>query len=202
MRVHYFPFNTMPFQFNKQMLCANIESQGSMHFINIRFLSLAEKHRPSLKKKPRILFTQGYFRSCLLKNGPLIFEKSVFKMVNIVLIFNNYLPLWQNVSLYLNKLMNSYSLYVHLACGMSGLRQVLKSGSDILLSTLGNKYRYQWHRSSKNDLKTVAPCHSRCGTLKNPHCSMAMSAEYRSTFAALHGQWWRLHMSKKILKRD
>ena len=96
--------------------------------------------------------------------------------------------------------MNSYSLYVHLACGMSGLRQVLKSGSDILLSTLGNKYRYQWHRSSKNDLKTVAPCHSRCGTLKNPHCSMAMSAEYRSTFAALHRQWWRLHRSKKFLR--
>ena len=37
-------------------------------------------------------------------------------------------------------------------------------------------------------VKTDAPCHSRCGTLKNPHCSMAISAEYRSKFAALHRQ--------------
>ena len=28
-----------------------------------------------------------------------------------------------------------------------------------------------------------------CGTLKNPHCSMAMSAEHRSKFAALHREW-------------
>ena len=27
---------------------------------------------------------------------------------------------------------------------------------------------------------------STCGTLKNPHCSMAMSAEHMSKFAALH----------------
>ena len=30
------------------------------------------------------------------------------------------------------------------------------------------------------------PCRSGCGTLKNPHCSMAMSAEHRSKFAALY----------------
>ena len=30
--------------------------------------------------------------------------------------------------------------------------------------------------------KLDAPCHSRCGTLQNTHCSMAMSAEYRSNF--------------------
>ena len=35
-----------------------------------------------------------------------------------------------------------------------------------------------------------------CGTLKNPHCSMDMSAEHRSKFAALQRQWWRLHMSE------
>ena len=33
---------------------------------------------------------------------------------------------------------------------------------------------------------TIGPCHSRCGTLKSQHCSMAMSAEFRSTFVALH----------------
>ena len=38
-----------------------------------------------------------------------------------------------------------------------------------------------------------APCHSRCGTLKGPHCSMAMSAEQRSKFEAL---------SEKILEWD
>ena len=27
---------------------------------------------------------------------------------------------------------------------------------------------------------------------------MAMSAEHRSKFAALHLQWWRLHMSEKF----
>ena len=43
-----------------------------------------------------------------------------------------------------------------------------------------------------------APCHSRCGTLKNPLCSKTMSAEHRSKFAALHRQWWRLYMSIKF----
>ena len=27
---------------------------------------------------------------------------------------------------------------------------------------------------------------------------MAVSAQHRSKFAALHRQWWRLHMSKKF----
>ena len=43
-------------------------------------------------------------------------------------------------------------------------------------------------------LLTDSSCHIRCCTLKNPHCSMAMSAEHRSKFAVLHRQWWRLHM--------
>ena len=29
-------------------------------------------------------------------------------------------------------------------------------------------------------------CHSKCGALKNPHCSMAMSAEDDLKFAAIH----------------
>ena len=45
---------------------------------------------------------------------------------------------------------------------------------------------------------TDALCHSRCGTLRNPHCSMAVGAEHRSKFAALHRQWWRLQMSEKF----
>ena len=31
---------------------------------------------------------------------------------------------------------------------------------------------------------------------------MVMSAEHRSTFSTLHRQWWRLHVSKKILEWD
>ena len=37
--------------------------------------------------------------------------------------------------------------------------------------------------------KQMPHCHNRYGTLMNPHCSMAMSAEQRSTFVALHRQW-------------
>ena len=44
-------------------------------------------------------------------------------------------------------------------------------------------------------LKAGAPWDGRCGTLKNPHCSMA---EHRSKFAAFHRYWWRLVMSEKF----
>ena len=47
-------------------------------------------------------------------------------------------------------------------------------------------------------LYTDAPCHSRCGTLKIPQCSMVISAEHRSKFAALQRQSWRLQMSEKF----
>ena len=40
--------------------------------------------------------------------------------------------------------------------------------------------------------------HSKCGTLRNPQCSMTMSAGYRSKFVALHWRWWHLHMSEKF----
>ena len=43
-----------------------------------------------------------------------------------------------------------------------------------------------------------APCYSKCGTLKNTHCSIAMSAEHGWKFAALHRQWRCLHMSEKF----
>ena len=58
------------------------------------------------------------------------------------------------------------------------------------------------HGSSEMTIINWCPCHSRCGTLKNPHCSMAMSAEHISKFAALHRQWWRLHMTNKQTKRS
>ena len=74
--------------------------------------------------------------------------------------------------------------------------QVIKAGSDsytrkcsaIGVSVTGPR---RW------PLLTDAPCHSRCSTLKNPH-HLAMSVEHRSKFAALHWQWWRLHMSEKF----
>ena len=45
--------------------------------------------------------------------------------------------------------------------------------------------------------KTNAPCHSRCGTQKNPRL-VAMSAEHRSKFAALHWQWCHFRLSEKF----
>ena len=65
----------------------------------------------------------------------------------------------------------------------------LKKRSAIGVSVTGSR---KW------PLLTDAPCYSRCGTLKNPHCSMAISVEQRSKFAALHRQLWRLHMSEKF----
>ena len=51
--------------------------------------------------------------------------------------------------------------------------------------------------------KTDAPCHSRCGTLRNPHCSWSLDlgAEHSSTFSALHRQWCRLQMTNSRVGR-
>ena len=62
--------------------------------------------------------------------------------------------------------------------------------------TLG--IRCECHGSSEMTIINGCPCHSRCGMLKNPNCSMILSAYHRSKFAALHRQWWRLHMSEKF----
>ena len=83
---------------------------------------------------------------------------------------------------------------------------VVKTGSDrsiakrsaLGLSVTGTR---RW------PLQTDAPCHSGFGTLKNLHCSMVMSAEHSfwSKCAALHRQWWRLHMSRvgrKTIKKS
>ena len=40
------------------------------------------------------------------------------------------------------------------------------------------------------------PVSQLCGTLKNSHFSMAISAEHRSKFATLHRRWWCLQMSE------
>ena len=60
---------------------------------------------------------------------------------------------------------------------------VVKTGSDS--STTKRPVSVMGPRRSP--LKTAAPCHSRCGTLKNPHCSMAISFEHRSKFATFTG---------------
>ena len=41
------------------------------------------------------------------------------------------------------------------------------------------------------------PRHSRCDTVKVPHCSMTTRVQYRLK-AALHRQWWRLYVSDKF----
>jgi hypothetical protein len=42
---------------------------------------------------------------------------------------------------------------------------------------------------SDETVKYEVPCRSRCGMIKIPPCSKALSAEYRPKFAALHWQW-------------
>ena len=52
--------------------------------------------------------------------------------------------------------------------------EVGKIGCVSHCKMLGN--RCECHGSSKMTIIMDVPCHSRCGTLKNPHCSMAMCA--------------------------
>ena len=59
---------------------------------------------------------------------------------------------------------------------MSSKQEVHAKRSGIVLSVTGPQ---RW------PLQTDAPCHSRCGTLNNPHCSMTISAGHRSKFAVL-----------------
>ena len=58
-----------------------------------------------------------------------------------------------------------------------------------LLLTLGN--RCECHRSLEMTIKTICPV--VCGTPKNPHCSMAISAGHRSKFVAIPRQYeWKI----------
>ena len=77
-----------------------------------------------------------------------------------------------------------------------------KSLKQVINSTLPtSRQRCIRHASSWMTLKKDAPCHSRCDTLKIPHCSMALSAEH-DKFAVLHRLWRSLHFSKKNLGWD
>ena len=71
-----------------------------------------------------------------------------------------------------------------LACERTGFdprsRQTYVVKIDDSDSSTGN--RCECHGSWGMTIKN--PCLSSRGTLKNPHCSMAMSVEYRSTFEA------------------
>ena len=67
---------------------------------------------------------------------------------------------------------------------------------QLLFQTLGN--RCECHVPWRWPLYTKLLCDSRCGTLKNSHCSMAMSAEHRSKREGLHSKWWRLPMREKF----
>ena len=78
----------------------------------------------------------------------------------------------------------------------------LKHVATAPIQTLGN--RCDCHGSS--EMTTIrcyidGPCHSRCGKLKIPHCSKAMSVEHRSKLTVLNRQWWCLQMSEKFSSR-
>jgi hypothetical protein len=58
-------------------------------------------------------------------------------------------------------------------------------------------WSFGWNR------KTEVPCHSWWGTTKIPPCLKALSSEHLFiglNFAALHRQWWRLHISETFLQ--
>ena len=50
----------------------------------------------------------------------------------------------------------------------------------------------------RRQLYTDAPCHSRCGRLKNLNCSMTTSTKHRSTFEAFHLLWWCFYVIGKF----
>ena len=63
---------------------------------------------------------------------------------------------------------------------------VVGTGSDSFIAKRSAK-GCECHGSSEMTILNGCPVSQyMCGTLKNPHCSMAMSAEHRSKFAALH----------------
>ena len=77
--------------------------------------------------------------------------------------------------------------------------QVVKTSSD---SSTAKRIRCECHGSSEMTIINGAPCNSRCGTLKNPHWSMVMSAEHRSKFGDVskwvkHSRVGRKTLNKK-----
>ena len=56
--------------------------------------------------------------------------------------------------------------------------------------------RCEYHRSSEMTIIKGRPVSQWVRHVKEPHCSIAMSAEHRSKFAALYRQWWNLQWVK------
>ena len=76
------------------------------------------------------------------------------------------------------QLVRAFTSHAEVGCSMSQLRKtlVVKTGNDNSIK------RSEIMGSRSSTLQTETLCHCRCGTLKNAHCSMAMSAKYRSKF--------------------
>jgi hypothetical protein len=60
----------------------------------------------------------------------------------------------------------------------------------------------EWDSPSDETGKTEAPCHSRCGTIKIPPCSEALSAEHRPKFCSPSPVMVTSLYKWKILERD
>ena len=96
-------------------------------------------------------------------------------------------------SLYKERRAGTVGDSVYLAFGMFGVsnpsRNRPKSKIQVVTAPLPNIQQQVWVRrvlGDKHYMYTDALCHNRCGILKNTYCSMAMSAEYRSKYKALH----------------
>ena len=96
---------------------------------------------------------------------------------------------------------------VHLARGGFCVR--IPAAKDLIYK---NRYRQlHWKtlrnrcgRCGSSEMTTIndAPCHSRCCTLMNPHCSMAVNADQRSKFAAFYRSSWLLNLEWDVNKQN
>jgi hypothetical protein len=85
-------------------------------------------------------------------------------------------------------MMNVFCNYPKACSDMCGVHLV---GNNYLqyYNTTPHQCRAGIEFSKDETGKTEVPCPSRCGTIKIPPYSKALSAEHRPKFAALHRQW-------------
>lgn len=82
-------------------------------------------------------------------------------------------------------------------------RQALNRYCWVVAVPLPKARQQVWvSRDLGDDFKIWFPWCSRCDTRKNPHSSMAVSAERRSNSSTTHRHGWRLRISLTIVERD
>lgn len=113
--------------------------------------------------------------------------------INVICVFLSYL-MWVTMLIY-DAVLPIYNLqkpprwrigFEKFGCSNSS-RDRLKSYKKALRAQLQNTWQKgECRRYSVMTIRCVSPCHSWCHMIKNPHCSMDMSAEYWSKYDALY----------------